>query len=67
MKDIIVDKDSHFLKEMEGPSSIIFTVGDLDIIELYENGDIYIRGELAENDKAVVDGLRDFLIQLNKE
>ena len=32
-----------------------------EILRMENNGDIYIRGKLAENDKEVVDALRDFL------
>lgn len=32
-----------------------------EILRLENNGDIYIRGKLAENDKEVVNALRDFL------
>jgi hypothetical protein len=35
------------------------------IIELKPNGDIFVHGRLAENDKEVVDGLRDFLAGLH--
>ena len=32
-----------------------------EILKLYENGDIFVKGNLAENDKEVVDALREFL------
>jgi hypothetical protein len=32
-----------------------------EILKLCENGDIFIKGKLAENDKEVVDALREFL------
>ena len=32
-----------------------------EILKLCENGDIFVKGRLAENDKEVVDALRDFL------
>lgn len=32
-----------------------------EIIKICENGDIFIKGKLAENDKEVVDALREFL------
>jgi len=31
------------------------------MLKLCKNGDIYIRGKLIENDKEVVDGMRDLL------
>lgn len=32
-----------------------------EILKLCENGDIFVKGRLAENDKQVVDALREFL------
>jgi hypothetical protein len=32
-----------------------------EILKLCENGDIFVKGKLAENDKEVVDALREFL------
>jgi len=32
-----------------------------EILKLCENGDIFVKGRLAENDKEVVAALRDFL------
>lgn len=31
------------------------------ILEFKENGDIFVKGKLVENDKEVVDGFREFL------
>ena len=42
-------------------NKIYFHCGDKEIIRLEPNGDIYVRGELVENDKDVVEGMRDFL------
>lgn len=38
-----------------------FVVGGEEIIGLHQNGDIYVKGKLVENDKEVVDALREFL------
>ena len=35
--------------------------GESEILKLCENGDIFVKGKLAENDKQVVDALREFL------
>jgi hypothetical protein len=35
--------------------------GDNKVLVLEPNGDIFVNGRLAENDKEVVDGMRDFL------
>ena len=35
--------------------------GAREILKLCENGDIFVKGKLAENDKEVVDALREFL------
>jgi hypothetical protein len=34
-----------------------------EILKLCENGDIFINGRLAENDKEVVDAMRKFLLK----
>ncbi|HDR3439463.1 TPA: hypothetical protein ACR3Z0_000006 [Bacillus thuringiensis] len=41
--------------------SIILKVGEQEIVSLKSNGDIYVKGKLIENDKEVVDGMREFL------
>jgi len=42
--------------------SIIFNVSNCDeILKLEANGDILVKGKLIENDKQVVDALRDFI------
>jgi len=45
------------------PSSIRFTLCNesVEAMRFEENGDIFVHGRLVENDKEVVDGLRDFL------
>ena len=35
--------------------------GNTEILKLCENGDIFVKGRLAENDKEVVDALKEFL------
>ena len=45
-------------------NTIFFQQVDKDckeILKLCENGDIFVKGRLAENDKEVVDALREFL------
>ncbi|WOA61061.1 hypothetical protein [Bacillus mycoides] len=46
--------------------SINFMVGGQEIVSLKSNGDIHVKGELVENDKEVVDGMRE-LLKLSKE
>ncbi|HFK1410148.1 TPA: hypothetical protein ACGXKU_006454 [Bacillus cereus] len=36
-------------------------VGGVDMTLTFHNGDIYVKGKLVENDKEVVDGMREFL------
>ena len=38
-----------------------FYAGEKEVIALYSNGDIFVNGKLIENDKEVVDGLRELL------
>lgn len=46
-------------------NSILFQVSEdtneTPIMELRQNGDIFIKGRLIENDKEVVDAMRSFL------
>ncbi len=50
-----------FLSNKDVNESINFNVGGQDIISLKGNGDIYVKGELVENNQEVVDGLKEFL------
>ena len=45
------------------PTFIVFMQdnGAREILKLCENGDIFVKGKLTENDKEVVDALREFL------
>ncbi|KAB2423899.1 MULTISPECIES: hypothetical protein [Bacillus] len=46
--------------------SIIFRVGEHEMVSLKSNGDIYVKGKLVENDKEVVDGMRELLMLSRK-
>ena len=54
-----LDENKILLKLYE--KKIIFYLKNKEILELYENGDIYVKGKLVENDEEVVDGLKEFL------
>jgi hypothetical protein len=45
-------------------NSIIFNVTGLDvpILELRQDGDILVKGNLVENDTQVVEALREFIV-----
>ena len=44
-------------------NTITFNMTDTtEIIKLCKNGDIFIKGTIDENDKEVVDAMREFLI-----
>lgn len=45
--------------------SINFMANGQVIVSLESNGDIYVKGKLVENDKEVVDGMRE-LVMLSK-
>lgn len=40
---------------------IKFEAGGIELIRLCPNGDIFVKGKLAENDKQVVDAMREYL------
>ena len=48
-------------KEIENNTIHFFTNGNNEIIKLCDNGDIFVKGKLIENDKEVVDAMREFL------
>jgi hypothetical protein len=52
-----------------GPNTIIFHTGDgtEPMIKLCQNGDIFIKGKLVENDLEVVEGMREFLEKANSK
>ena len=49
--------------EQPTQNAIIFNVSGIDVpvLELRENGDIYVKGNLIENDVEVVEALREFI------
>ncbi len=47
------------------PADITFLVGGQEVIVLKSNGDIHVKGKLVENDKEVVDGMRELLNKTN--
>ena len=59
-----MNKDEKILKggDLESNTIRFNTTDTTEIIKLCENGDILIKGKLIENDKEVVDAMREFLI-----
>jgi len=49
-------------EELTEDTDIVFFSNDAEeMLRLCDNGDIYVHGNLADNDKDVVEGLREFL------
>ena len=48
-------------KEIESNTIRFFTDENNEIIKLCDDGDIFVKGKLIENDKEVVDAMREFL------
>jgi len=48
--------------DLESNTITFNMTGTTEIIKLCTNGDIFIKGKLIENDKEVVDAMREFLI-----
>jgi len=61
MSLIFHNRDLNKLARDTSHDSIILKVGEQEIVSLKSNGDIYVKGRLIENDKEVVDGMREFL------
>ena len=54
------------MKEPKSNRALFFNnVNNDEIIKLCANGDIFVKGKLIENDKEVVDAMREFLTKLN--
>lgn len=47
----------------ENTGSIIFKIKDFEIMRFDPNGDIFVKGSLVENDREIIEGLRQFLIE----
>ncbi|TKI74451.1 hypothetical protein [Bacillus mycoides] len=61
MSLIFHNEDMNKLVRDTKHDSIIFKVGEQEIVSLKSNGDIYVKGKLVENDKEVVEGMRELL------
>lgn len=69
---LILEQNVTFLKSNEtnlmtsqliSEQNVVFLKnnGTKELLRFCENGDIFVNGKLVENDKEVVDGLREFL------
>ena len=62
---IVPEDKSLMIQPPQIDSNVVFHLTNFNeapILELKANGDIYVKGELVENDIEVVDAMRDFLI-----
>ena len=55
-----MDNEGNYPHITEGENNMI-VIGNNEELIFLENGNIYIRGKLVEEDKDVVEGLRHFL------
>ena len=53
--------------DLDDNNNIVFNISDTftPIIELKSNGDIYVKGKLVDNDKEVVDAIREFITDMS--
>lgn len=58
-----LEQEELVLKSNIPSNTVFFMKGGThdEILKLCENGDIFVKGKLIENDKEVVDALREFL------
>ncbi len=55
-------EDDFIMDPAEPPiRTIFFRIGERELLRLCENGDIYVRAELAASNLAVVEGFREWL------
>lgn len=52
--------------ESQQPNQITFLVNEKEMLRLDGDGNIYVNGRLAENDKEVVQAMRSFLEHVQK-
>jgi hypothetical protein len=59
VKEVLIMQELEF----NNKNTINFIVNDLEypILSLRENGDIYVKNKLVENDKEIVEALREFI------
>ena len=62
-KEMYYGDDMNMVFKEHQENNFVFHIKDqkVPVLELRENGDILVKGKLVENDKEVVDGLKDFL------
>lgn len=58
------EEKSNIIMEICKNQELIFYGGGKELIRLSEDGDILIEGRLADNDKEVVNAMRDFISSL---
>jgi len=62
--ELMSNENISTLGTKEEANEIVFSTGGTpEIIKLCANGDIFVKDKLIENDKEVVDAMREFLRQ----
>lgn len=64
MENVNLNNKVQLIKSEDLPKNTIFFSVDKnqnEILKLCPNGDIFVKGRLAENDKEVVDALKEWL------
>lgn len=46
---------------------ILFSVGEIEMLRLCSNGDIYVKGRLTTNDLETVEGFKEFVLHAKSE
>ena len=62
LKDISKTTKETFKLVDERPGTITLMCPSQEMIRLEDSGDIYVKGKLVENDKEVVEGMRELLM-----
>jgi hypothetical protein len=68
MSNVLKTNSDMSISELAIPKQdIIFWIKNKQIIKLDENGDIYVKGKLIQNDIEVVEGFKEFLQNNNSD
>lgn len=58
-----LDFPFHVEDSSDGPTNIVFTVGTEEMMKFEDNGNVYIRGQLVDDNEEVYKAFKDWLEQ----
>ena len=61
IKELPMDMVSTAVLTPYSPPSLSFVLGEKEVMKFEANGDIFVNGKLADNDKEVVEGIKSLV------